>query len=63
MQKNVSEKWALLSTKRFFLTNVPLQIMRKCAVPVPPDHLRSEISSRVLATFQIIGEARKQEAI
>jgi len=30
---------------------------------VPPDHLRSEISSRALATFQIIEKARKQEAI
>ena len=36
--------------------------VRKCAVP--PEYLRSEISSRALATFQNIGKARKQgEAI
>jgi len=35
--------------------------LRKCAEP--PDRLRSEISSRALATFQNIGKSRKQEAI
>jgi len=39
---------------------LPLKV-RKCAEP--PDHLRSEITSRALATFQITGKARKQEAI
>jgi len=39
---------------------LPLKV-GKCAVP--PDHLRSEISSRPLATVQIIGKTRKQEAI
>jgi len=38
----------------------PLNV-RKCAVP--PEHLRNEISSPALATFQNIGKARKQEAI
>jgi len=39
---------------------LPLKV-RKCAEP--PDHLRSEILSRALATLQNIGKARKQEAI
>jgi len=34
--------------------------VRKCAVP--PEHLRSEISSHALATFQNIGKSREQEA-
>ena len=54
----MSEKEALLPTKRIFCssaTNAPSK--------EPPDHLRSEISSRALATFQNIGKARKQEAI
>ena len=42
-------------------TNAPLKV-RKCAEP-PAEHLRSEISSRALATLQNIGKARKQEAI
>ena len=52
----MSEKEALLPTKRIFCnsaTNAPSE---------PPDHLRSEISSRALATFQNIGKARIQEA-
>jgi len=40
----------------FFATNAPTKV-RKSAVP--PDHLRSEISSRTPATFQIIGKSRK----
>jgi len=45
----------------FLLPMLPLKV-RKCAVP--PEHLRSEISFRALATFQIIGKVRKQgEAI
>jgi len=45
----------------FSATSAPLKL-RKCAEP--PDHLRSEITSRrALATFQNIGKARKQEAI
>jgi len=36
-------------------------LLLRCAEP--PDHLRSEITSRALATFQNIGKARKQEAI
>jgi len=44
----------------FSATNTPPKV-RKCAEP--PDHLRSEISSRALATFQNIGKAQKQEAI
>jgi len=39
---------------------LPVKV-RNCAVP--PNHLRSEISSRALATFQIIGKVRQQEAI
>jgi len=54
----MSEKEALLPTKRIFCNQCSLL---RCAVP--PDHLSSEISSRVLATFQIIGKARKQAAI
>jgi len=56
----MGEKEALLPTKCIFCNNAPT-IVRKCAVP--PDHLRSEISSRTLATFQIIGKSRTQEAI
>jgi len=44
----------------FSATNAPLKV-RKCAEP--PDHLRREITSRALATFQNIGKARKQEDI
>jgi len=51
----MSEKEALLPTKQPML---PLKV-RKCAVT--PDHLRSAISSRALAAFQIIGKARHQE--
>jgi len=45
----------------FFATNAPSKVaqMRRSLLP---DHLRSEISSGALATFQIIGRARKQEA-
>jgi len=59
----MSEKEALLPTKRFFATGQPMLPLkvRKCAEP--PDHLRNEISSRALATLQNIGKARKQEAI
>jgi len=57
----MSEKEALLQQNAFFAINYPSKI-RKSAVP--PEHLRIEISSRALVTFQIIGKARKQgEAI
>jgi len=36
---------------------LPLKVRKYAA---PPDHLRSEISSRALAAFQIIGKVRKQ---
>jgi len=39
----------------FFQSMLPLHV-RKCAVP--PDDLRSEISSRALVTFRNIGEER-----
>jgi len=39
----------------FSATNALLKV-RKCAEQ--PDHLRSEISSRALATLQIIGKAQ-----
>jgi len=40
---------------------LPLNV-RKCAEP--PNHLRGEIASRAIATFENIGNARKQgEAI
>jgi len=55
----MSEKEA--ANKMHFLQPMLPLMMRKGAVL--PDHLRSEISSRVLATFQIIGKARKQEGI
>jgi len=44
----------------FSATNAPLKVLKWAE---PPDHLRSEISSCALATFQNIGKARKQEAI
>jgi len=53
-------KEALLPIKRNFCNQRSLW---RCKCAVPPDHLRSEISSRTLATFQNIGKARKQEAI
>ena len=57
----MSEKEALLPTKRISATNAPLKVRKYSE---PPDHLRSEISPRALATFQNIGKARKQgEAI
>jgi len=40
----------------FFAINAPK--VRNCAVP--PDHFRSEISYRALATFQNIGKTIKQ---
>jgi len=40
----------------FFAINAPSNV-RNCVVP--PDHLRSEISSRALATFQNIGKTKK----
>jgi len=46
----MSEKEALLPTKRIFCNNakmLPLKV-RKCAEA--PDHLRNEISSRAFAT-------------
>jgi len=30
---------------------------------IPPDHLRSEISSRGLVTFQNLGKTREKEAV
>jgi len=57
----MSEKEALLPTNAFLQQMLPLKV-RKCVVT--PDHLRSAISSRALAAFQIIGKARHQrEAI
>jgi len=57
----MSEKEALLPTKRIFCNQCSSE-ERKCVEP--PDHLRSEITSRrALATFQNIGKARKQETI
>jgi len=53
----MSEKEALLPARRIFVTNTPSKV-RNCA-----DHLPSEISSRVLATFQNKEKTRKQEAI
>ena len=50
---------ALLPPSASFAINAPFYV-RNCVVP--PDHLRSEISSRALAPFQKIGKARKQEA-
>jgi len=52
----MSEKEALLPTKRIFAINAPN--LRNCTVP--PDHLRSEVSYRALATFQNIGKTIKQ---
>jgi len=45
----MSEKEALLPTKRILQPMLPLKV-RKCAVR--PDYLRSAISSRALAAFQ-----------
>ena len=56
----MSEKEALLPIIRICLQSILSLEVRKCAVP--PEHLRSEISPRALATFQNIGKARKQEA-
>jgi len=53
----MSEKEALLPTKRIFTTNAPFKV-RNCEVP--RDHLHSEISSRALVTIQHIGKTRKQ---
>jgi len=50
---------ALLPPSASFAINAPFYV-RNCVVP--PDHVRSEISSRALAPFQKIGKARKQEA-
>jgi len=55
----MSEKEAANQT-HFLQPTLPLMV-RKYAVP--PDHLRSEISSRALATFQTIGKVRKQEGV
>ena len=55
-KKHCCQKHAFSATVQPILLMVP-----KCAEP--PEHLRSEISSRALATFQNIGKARKQEAI
>jgi len=55
----MSEREALLPTKRIFCNQCSLW---RCANAQyhHADHLRSEISSRALATFQIIGKVRKQ---
>jgi len=53
----MSGKKALLPTKRIFTTNAPFKV-RHCEIP--PDHLRSAISSRALVTIQNIGKTRKQ---
>ena len=42
---------------RFLQTMLPLKVC-KCAAP--PDHLRSEVSSRALVTFKIIAKVWKQ---
>jgi len=49
----MSEKVALLPTKRIFTTNAPFKV-RNCEVP--PDYLYSEISSHALVTIQNIGK-------
>jgi len=59
----MSEKEALLPTKRIFCNQCSSKGVKVCKYAEPPDHLRSEISSRALATFQNIGKARKQKAI
>jgi len=51
----MSEKEALLPTKRIFATKVPSKV-HDCT-----DHLRSEISPRAIATFHNIEKTRKQE--
>jgi len=56
----MSEKDALLPTKRISATNPPLNTRKRAE---PPDHLRSDISSHALATFQNIGKTRKPEGI
>jgi len=43
----------------FFATNAAYEASQNAQVP--PDHLRSEIPSRVHATFENIEKARKQE--
>jgi len=52
----MSERKHCCQQNAFFATNA-LKV-RKYAVR--PDHLRSEISSRALATLQIIGKVPKQ---
>jgi len=44
----------------FFAISAPSKV-RNCAVP--PDHLRSEISSRALAAFQNIGKTTEAISI
>jgi len=52
----VSKKEELLPTKRILCNHMLPLTVRKCTVP--SDHLRREILSRELATFQIIEKAR-----
>jgi len=51
-------KKAFAANKTHFLQPMLPVKVRKCTVP--PDHLRSETSSRALAKFQIIRKVRKQ---
>jgi len=55
----MGEMEALLSTKCIFLQPMLLKV-RTCVVP--QEYLRSEIPSRPLATFQIIGKHEKRRS-
>jgi len=55
MCKKREWKRSSAANKTHSLQPMPHLRVLKCAVP--PDHLRSEISSHVLAIFQIIGKA------